>query len=71
MGFAKLSISFMLIALFSIALITFAVNFANDNESEISLADTIKQVFSGIASNKDKKPKRLQKPPITKTNRKP
>ena len=29
----------MLIALFSIALITFAVNFANDNESEISLAD--------------------------------
>ena len=39
MGLAKYSISLMMVAIFSIAIITFAINFAGDNSSEVSLAD--------------------------------
>jgi len=38
-----------------------------DIKPEKSLADEIKQVFSGIASNKEKKVERKLKPPVTKT----
>lgn len=39
MGLLKLTGGLMLVTLFSIALITFAVNFADDNETDVNLAD--------------------------------
>ena len=39
MGQIKLTISLVLIGLFSIAIITFAMNFANDNDAAINLAN--------------------------------
>lgn len=39
MSFIKFTVSTVLIALFSIALITFAANFAEDNQASISIAD--------------------------------
>lgn len=39
MGFAKYTATIMMVALFTIAILTFAVNFGIDNDSSINIAD--------------------------------
>ena len=55
MGFIKYTTSIMMIALFCIALITFSVNFAIDNDSTVSLADDedFSSIKSGLESDVD------------------
>jgi len=49
MGYIKLTVSLMLIALFSISIIVFATNFAADNDAGVNLGDD--DDFPNINSN--------------------
>jgi len=49
MGFIKYTTALMLVALFSIALVTFAINFASDNSASIDLSDD--DDLSGMKDN--------------------
>ena len=53
--FVKYSIAFVLIALFSISLITFAINFGIDNDASINIGDDseFNNINSNLSSNLD------------------